>query len=597
MIRWNEAGDGFIVLDEDEFARTLIPELFKHSNYASFVRQLNMYGFHKRVGLSDNSMKASERKNKAPSEYYNAYFRRGHPNLLWLINKPKSGNKKKPNSKKDDGDAGSDDEGAEEIYSSLNNNAHLHNLNSASATGSGIPANHATAQQLASEVGPLQKKDIIQVRTQLEKLQQQQVAISALLGQMRKEHNQLFQQAVTFQDQHNRHENSINAILNFLANVFRKSLEEQGGVQSVQDLLASIIPTAQGHVQNQMAQGSVVDLGDFFNQHMAGPSVVAPPKRQQRLLPPPPMQSGTAATLSPSSTAPPTPHPAYLNAHQTGSVTELIDTSPSDTSSPAYIKNELQMNPRQGMMKIIQDTNAGSASPSINLANVAASTPSTITNDQRAKMLNIMAGQGSAAAPSSAPAAAAAAPSSAAPRLNPGVPGLNRTTSLSPTIPPSMPPPNIQELHERSNQFDALQRLTDGTAHGIAELTNLLGPLSPSGRVPGIDSDGNPTGYFDNVDYDQFLDNNAFSDLNYDPNFTATDGTDFNFDLDASHDFNGSTGLGLDVPTGAGGAGTGIFESGKVVDATDTPSPAGTEEITRTDLDSPERGVKRRRRD
>jgi len=35
------------VLDEDEFARRLIPELFKHNKYASFVRQLDMYGFHK----------------------------------------------------------------------------------------------------------------------------------------------------------------------------------------------------------------------------------------------------------------------------------------------------------------------------------------------------------------------------------------------------------------------------------------------------------------------------------------------------------------------------------------------------------------------
>ena len=46
LIRWSDDGNSFIVLDEDEFAKKLIPELFKHNNYASFVRQLNMYGFH-----------------------------------------------------------------------------------------------------------------------------------------------------------------------------------------------------------------------------------------------------------------------------------------------------------------------------------------------------------------------------------------------------------------------------------------------------------------------------------------------------------------------------------------------------------------------
>lgn len=95
LIRWSDDGKSFIVLDEDEFAKTLIPKLFKHKNYASFVRQLNMYGFHKKVGLSDNSMQASENRRKTPSEYANPYFRRGRPDLLWLIQKPKASTGKK----------------------------------------------------------------------------------------------------------------------------------------------------------------------------------------------------------------------------------------------------------------------------------------------------------------------------------------------------------------------------------------------------------------------------------------------------------------------------------------------------------------------
>ncbi|KMK54983.1 Heat shock factor protein [Aspergillus fumigatus Z5] len=39
LIRWSDNGNSFIVLDEDEFAKILILELFKHNNYASFVRR------------------------------------------------------------------------------------------------------------------------------------------------------------------------------------------------------------------------------------------------------------------------------------------------------------------------------------------------------------------------------------------------------------------------------------------------------------------------------------------------------------------------------------------------------------------------------
>jgi len=46
-ITWNEEGSHFWVFNIESFSRDVLPVYFKHNNYASFVRQLNMYGFHR----------------------------------------------------------------------------------------------------------------------------------------------------------------------------------------------------------------------------------------------------------------------------------------------------------------------------------------------------------------------------------------------------------------------------------------------------------------------------------------------------------------------------------------------------------------------
>ncbi|KAG2216688.1 hypothetical protein INT45_003431 [Circinella minor] len=46
-IIWSSKGDHFIVISPNNFSKTVLPRYFKHSNWTSFVRQLNMYGFHK----------------------------------------------------------------------------------------------------------------------------------------------------------------------------------------------------------------------------------------------------------------------------------------------------------------------------------------------------------------------------------------------------------------------------------------------------------------------------------------------------------------------------------------------------------------------
>ena len=58
IISWNEAGTVFLVKNVTDFCDEVLPVYFKHNNYASFVRQLNMYDFHKvREGSWDNAFK------------------------------------------------------------------------------------------------------------------------------------------------------------------------------------------------------------------------------------------------------------------------------------------------------------------------------------------------------------------------------------------------------------------------------------------------------------------------------------------------------------------------------------------------------------
>ncbi|KAG6911421.1 hypothetical protein DXG01_016518 [Tephrocybe rancida] len=59
VVSWGPQGDCFVVKDMNEFTKSILPRLFKHSNFASFVRQLNKYDFHK-VKNTDDAMQFGE---------------------------------------------------------------------------------------------------------------------------------------------------------------------------------------------------------------------------------------------------------------------------------------------------------------------------------------------------------------------------------------------------------------------------------------------------------------------------------------------------------------------------------------------------------
>jgi heat shock transcription factor len=209
LIRWSEHGRSFLVIDEDEFSKTLIPDLFKHNNYASFVRQLNMYGFHKVVGLADGSLKTSEQRSKPPSEYENPYFKRGLPDLMWLIQKPKSKStrsKGKKGIKQEDPDTDKED------------------LSDTEAGRDDMGGGYLEGPKDGHEGGRNRGIDLNAVTAQLDAVRNHQAMISQAINRLRKDHQQLYEQSLAFQSLHDRHENSINAILTFLATVYDKSL-------------------------------------------------------------------------------------------------------------------------------------------------------------------------------------------------------------------------------------------------------------------------------------------------------------------------------------------------------------------------------------
>ncbi|KAI8968554.1 hypothetical protein BDF20DRAFT_897018 [Mycotypha africana] len=91
ILSWGIDGTTFIVKDTNLFSKTILPKHFKHGNFASFVRQLNKYDFHK---IRHNEDEVRLYGDQA-WEFVHPQFLRGRKDLLPHIKRKTSNYKPK----------------------------------------------------------------------------------------------------------------------------------------------------------------------------------------------------------------------------------------------------------------------------------------------------------------------------------------------------------------------------------------------------------------------------------------------------------------------------------------------------------------------
>ena len=178
------ADDIFLVERHEDFSKELLPLYFKTNNFTSFVRQLNLYGFHKVPHLQSGGLNATNEL----WEFKSPFFVRGQPDLLLLIVRKRN----------EPGVGGA-----------------------AGLTTEPKSAAEQQQQQQPSTL-PQQKSsiDLSAVMAELQAIKAHQVSISSDLRMIQQDNMMLWRETIFNRERHQQHQATIDKILRFLASVY-----------------------------------------------------------------------------------------------------------------------------------------------------------------------------------------------------------------------------------------------------------------------------------------------------------------------------------------------------------------------------------------